>query len=121
MKLIYNYIMPKIFLLLFFCFFSKNIFAITAGEIIEGYKNTGTRDSVLIYMNGAGDATMWSSVYSKIHFKQELFCRPGDLRLDGEGYYQILKEEYFRNIQEHKDMSSNHLLIKAMIRKWPCE
>lgn len=118
----YHHIMVKILLLLFIFFISKNALAtITAETLIESYDNSETREDALIYINGAGDAMMWSSVYSEIMNKKPIFCRPHKLKLDAEGYYQILKIEYFKNPKKNKTLQVNHLLIRAMVSAFPCK
>ena len=95
--------MVNILLLLFIFFTSKNALAtITAETLIDSYDNSETREDAIIYINGAGDAMMWSSVYSEIMNKKPIFCRPNKLKLDAEGYYQILKIKYLRILKKIK-------------------
>ena len=109
-----------LFFFVYFVFsFSANA-KVTGEQLINMYGNKSTKSTALIYINGAGDAIMWTSTYLEVRKNMKIMCIPNSLAQDAEGYYQIFKNQYFRNpVQSSKDVV-NYTLLLGMLNTYPC-
>ena len=73
--------MKKLFFFLFvyfvLCFSANGV--VTGEKLINWYENKNTKDIALIYINGAGDAMMWTSTYLEVRKKMSIMCIPKKL------------------------------------------
>lgn len=114
--------LKKLFLLFFFYFvisFSANA-VVTGEQLINWYGNKSTKTTALIYINGAGDAIMWTSTYLEVRKSMKIMCIPKTLAQDAEGYYQIFKNQYFRNPVKSSQDAVNYTLLLGMLNTYPC-
>jgi hypothetical protein len=114
--------LKKLFFFLFVYFvlcFSANA-VVTGEKLINWYENKNTKDIALIYINGAGDAMMWTNTYLEVMKKMSIMCIPKKLAQDAEGYYQIFKIQYFRDPVKSSKDPVNLTLLWGMINTYPC-
>ncbi len=114
--------MKKILFFLFFYFvfiFSANA-VVTGEKLIKMYENKNTKHIALIYINGAGDAIMWTNTFLEVKKKMSIMCIPEKLAQDAEGYYQIFKNQYFKDPVKSSKDPVNFTLLSGMINTYRC-
>jgi hypothetical protein len=118
--------MKKMYLVIILCFIWSPLIqaSILPSFIIKGYEGDESEKSVaLLAVYAAGEALVWTNMITANRGGGKLFCKEPNFFGNGEQYYQIMKKEYYRNIEEYKSMATPLpiVLLTGLVADFPCK